>query len=266
MLELHENGKHIKIGLTSKLSISSVNEIIQLTVDNSNHNLRDLNPQFQSASICSDNENIFNGIFTLSDGLTISGGNAIELQKFYLKWEAAQLERTNVTFKVPSSRNDKTGGVAPFNPYFFAVVNKVARTSKSFDLIGFGEFLSHDELKFVHQYCSFHPALRKYISIKNESGLAERVSISCKSFELIVVNALAHVEGYRDKLRFESLYVLRGCEIAKPIELDEGDFSSSKFLMEFDHVLDSPSIWSESIDFYNHESSGGLLDILNLPF
>lgn len=266
MLDINENGKHIRICLTNKLSISSVNDIIHLTVDNLDNNLRDSALQFKSTSINSDDENIFNGVFTFANGLTISGENAIELQKLYLDWEALQLERTNVTFKVPSSRNDSTGGVAPFNPYFFAVVNKVARISKSFDLTGFGEYLTLQELQFVHQYCSFHPDLRKYISIKDEFGSAERVSISCKAFELIVVNALAHVEGYRDKVRFKSLYESRGTQIEMHTDPDDEDLSTSKFLMEFDHVLDSPSIWNESLDFYNYESSGGLLDLLNLPF
>ena len=77
-------------------------------------------------------------------------------------------------------------------------------------------------------------------------------------------NALAHVEGYRDKIRFESLYQLRDMRIE--VESESVDFASSKFLMEYEHVLDAPSIWKESIDFYSYESSGGFLDVLNLPF
>ncbi|BBL22166.1 MULTISPECIES: hypothetical protein [Acinetobacter] len=265
MLEFIENDKHIQIALKNKLSISSVGEIINLTVDNTNYNLRGLSPQFKSASISLENENVFNGVFSFTDGLTISGKNSIELQELYLGWEAVQLERTHVTFKVPVSRIDSTGGVAPYNPYFFAVVNKIARISKSFDLIGFGEFLDDREMKFVHQYCSFHPALRKHITMKDEFGSSERVSISCKAFELLVFNALAHVEGYRDKLRFKSLYESRSKQVEMHVDLDD-EFSSSKFLMEYEHVLDSPSIWNESFDFYNYESSGGLLDFLNLPF
>lgn len=50
------------------------------------------------------------------------------------------------------------------------------------------------------------------------------------------------------------------------VESESVDFASSKFLMEYEHVLDAPSIWKESIDFYSYESSGGFLDVLNLPF
>ena len=135
MLEFIENDKHIQIALKNKLSISSVGEIINLTVDNTNYNLRGLSPQFKSASISLENENVFNGVFSFTDGLTISGKNSIELQELYLGWEAVQLERTHVTFKVPVSRIDSTGGVAPYNPYFFAVVNKIARISKSSDRV-----------------------------------------------------------------------------------------------------------------------------------
>lgn len=264
MLELNENGCLIAITLKNKLSIDKVSDIICLTLNNEHISLTSLAPKFKSVSVSSDDENILNGNFTLSNGIFISDSNSVELQKLYLKWEVKQLNRSSITFKVPSNRYDSKGGVAPYNPYFFAVVNKLARTTHGFDLIGFGEYLSLNEMKFVHQYCSFHPALRKYISLKDESGISERVSISCKSFELIVDNALAHVVGYRDKVRFESLYQMRDMQIVA--ELDENDFGTSKFLIEYDHVLDSPSIWKESIDFYNYESSGGLLDVLNLPF
>lgn len=33
------------------------------------------------------------------------------------------------------------------------------------------------------------------------------------------------------------------------VESESVDFASSKFLMEYEHVLDAPSIWKESIDF-----------------
>lgn len=264
MLELNENGCLISISLKNKLSIEKVSDIICLSVNNEHINLTSLSPKFKSDSISNEDENILRGIFTLSNGICFSEINSMALQNLYLQWEENQLSRSSVTFKVPSSRYDDKGGVAPYNPYFFAVVNKLARRSHGFDLIGFGEYLLWNEMKFVHQYCSFHPALRKYITLKDESGISERISISCKAFELIVENALAHVAGYRDKIRFESLYQMRGMEIG--IDLDNNDFTTSKFLMEYDHVLDSPSIWKESIDFYNYESSGGLLDVLNLPF
>ncbi len=264
MLELKENGCNITITLKNKLSIENVSDIICLSVNNEQLPLTQLAPKFKSTSVNSDDENILNGIFTLSNGIIFSAPNSTELQNLYLQWEATQLNRSSITFKVPTSRYDSKGGVAPYNPYFFAIVNKLARTTHGFDLIGFGEYLSRNEMKFVHQYCSFHPALRNYISLKDESGISERVSISCKAFELIVDNALAHVEGYRDKIRFESLYQLRDMRIE--VESESVDFASSKFLMEYEHVLDAPSIWKESIDFYSYESSGGFLDVLNLPF
>lgn len=264
MLELNENGCTITVKLKNKLSIENVSDIICLSVNDDELPLTQLSPKFKSTSVSSDDDNILNGQFSLSNGIVFSIPNSVELQNLYLEWEAIQLDRSCITFKVPSSRYDTKGGVAPYNPYFFAVVNKLARTTHGFDLIGFGEYLTRNEMKFVHQYCSFHPALRKYISLKDESGISERVSIGCKIFELIVDNALAHVEGYRDKIRFESLYQMRDIQVE--VELEQDDFATSKFLMEYEHVLDSPSIWKESIDFYNYESSGGFLDVLNLPF
>lgn len=264
MLELNENGWNCTVTLKNKLSIDNVSDIVCFESQNKIILDNMLPLKFTSNSVSSENEDILNGHFTLSDEVDLSVSNSIKVQELYLQWEAEQLERKTVTFKVPTNRFDCKSGVAPYNPYFFAVVNKLARKTHGFDLIGFGEYLNRLELKFVHQYCSFHPELREYISIKDELGSSERVSISCRAFELVVDSALAHVAGFRDKLRFKALYDSRSMPI--DVGFDSDDFATTKFLIEYDHVLDSPSIWKESIDFYNYESSGGFLDVLNLPF
>lgn len=263
MLELIENEVKIIVKINNKLSIKDVNDIIDIELNHKIFNLNQLIFKFTSTT-ASDEEDIFHGYFTLSNDIKLSDYNSEKLQRLYLQWEKIQLSRSSVTFKIPMDRYDCNSGVAPFNPYFFAIVNNLARTSHGFDLVGFGKYLSDNELKFVHQYCSFHPSLRDYLCIKKESSVSERIVIPCKVFELIVDSALAHVSGYRDKIRFKSLYHSRNIGIE--LDLDNEDFSTSKFLIEFDHVLDSPSIYKESFDFNYYESSGGFLDVLNLPF
>lgn len=260
MLKINEFGHKIEFFYNNKISIAQVSDAISLSIDGSNSIiLSSLTPVFISSAVSSLNDDILNSVFHLENGIQISGVNAHLIQEKYLDWEADKLEKTHVTFKIPTDRADNRSGVAPYNPYFFAVINHIARTIRGFDLVGFGQYLSTNELSFVHQYCSFHPALRKFIFSKGELNNANMVLIPCKVFELIVESALAHVDGYRDKIRFSSLYQSRGLT-------DDLEPFTSMFLMEYDHVLDAPSIYKESFDFNYLESSGGLLDILNLPF
>lgn len=257
-------GSEIEISINNKLSIKCVSDAFNIRIENKIKCLTELHPSFLSTEINEENEALLNGSFELSNGMIISGLQALNLQQQYLAWEDTQLCKKNVTFKVPLSKEDCKGGVAPYNPYFFAIINKLARTSKNFDLKGVGEYLSQREIDFVHQYCSFHPALRQFLSIKDDYFHSDRTMIPCKIFELMVESALAHVEGYRDKIRFKALYESRALTLNK--DGDDLDTDTIKFLMENEHVLDSLSIWSEDFDFYSNQSSGGFLDMLNLPF
>lgn len=263
MLKINEFGHSIEIFYNNKISITQVSDAFGISIDGSNSiNLTILAPSFNSSAVSNLNDDILNGVFHLDNGINISGVNAHLIQEKYLDWEASVLNKSHITFKIPTDRTDNSSGVAPYHPYFFAVINNLARTIRGFDLVGFGQYLSTNELRFVHQYCSFHPSLRKFIFSKGELKNDNRVLIPCKVFELIVEGALAHVDGYRDKIRFGALYQSRGLSF----DLDDLEPFTSKFLMEYEHVLDAPSIYKESFDFNYLESSGGLLDVLNLPF
>lgn len=260
MLSFQENNSDISIILNNKLSITQVSDIFNICYDSKSWTLTQFEPVFHSEAISDLSDDLFIGTFSLNNGMKITGSNSLELQKIYLEWEAEQLNRNFITFLLPENKNDLYCGIAPFNPYFFAVINKLARSSHGLDLIGLGTFLSKRELKFIHQYCSFHPALRNFLSLKNPDS--KRVILSCKIVELLVDNAISHVVGYRDKMRFKNLYTSNNIDIST----DEVNFFSTKFLMEYDHILDSSSIWKEEFDFFNSVSHGGQLDILNLPF
>lgn len=265
MLEINDLNQKIELINNNKLSISQVSDAFKISFSAGEYVLlTSLNPRFNSSSIFDEDENLLNGEFVFDNGIKLTGEDSLILQKHYLAWEADCLNRNSVCFKLPRNRDDRMGGVTPSNPYFFAAINKVARVLRGFDLIGFGQYISKEEMAFVHQYCSFHPVLRRFILSKSNFESLDRVIIPCAVFELFVENALAHVEGYRDKLRFQSLYLTRGVLLNG--DPDGLDISESKYLMECEHVLDAPSIYKENFDFGTLESSGGLLDVLNLPF
>jgi hypothetical protein len=260
MLEINEFGHKIELFYNNKISITQVSDLISVSIDKSDSIcLSLLKPNFSSTAVSIISDDVFNGTFHLENGMKISGVNSLLIQEKYLDWEANILTKSYITFKIPADRTDNRSGVAPFNPYFFAVINKLARTIRGFDLVGFGQYLSSEELNFVHQYCSFHPELRNFIFSKVGINNGNRVQIPCKVFELFVESALAHVDGYRDKIRFSTMFQSRGLT-------DDLEPFTSKFLMEYEHVLDAPTIYKECFDFNYLEGSGGLLDVLNLPF
>ncbi|MBF4453888.1 hypothetical protein IRT38_00470 (plasmid) [Acinetobacter sp. SK-43] len=262
MFSFKENGFDISIGFNNKLSINRVSDNIDISISGEKYLLSDLNPIFKSESISNISDEIYIGSFLLNNGISISGENSIELQKAYLLWESNQLNRSNITFILPKNRDDKKSGIPLFHPYFFAVVNKLARTSSGLDLVGFGKYFDQNEINFIHQYCTFHPALRQFLTLKLHLSNSNRIVVQCRIIELILESAIAHVVGYRDKIRFNNLYLSHNI----PTNNDEIDFFITKFLMEYDHVLDSSCIWKEEFDFFKGVGSGGHLDILNLPF
>lgn len=270
MLEINNLDQKIKIELKNKMSINSALDLVELSINGKVLDKKELEFSFNSFDISDEDDQLFTGEFKVSEGISISDRDALELQKLYLAWEAEKLDRKHVTYMLPSGKDDnKSNGVAMYNPYFLAVANKYSR-ERDFDLLGFGLYLRENEYKFLHQYCAFHPAIRKFITLKDESSTNERTVIQCNIFELVVANGLAHIEGYRDHIRFKSIFESKGIEAYDDgldddcDENDENYICEMKFLMEYDHVLDSKSIWSESLDFYSGRSSGGQLDLLNI--
>lgn len=262
MFSFKENGLDISISFNNKLSINQVSDTLNISFSGKKYLLTELEPTFKSESISTFSDEILVGSFLLNNGVCISSENSIEIQKKYLSWESSQLNRSNITFILPKSRDDTNSGIPSFHPYFLAVVNKLARTSRGIDLVGYGKYFEQNELNFIHQYCTFHPALRQFLTLKEHLSNSSRIVISCKIIELLLDSAIAHVVGYRDKIRFNNLYLSHN----SPINNDEIDFFSSKFLIEYEHVLDSSCIWKEEFDFFKGVGSGGHLDILNLPF
>lgn len=273
MLNFSVSQHRINIELRNKLSVGSPKELLKLSIDNSLVSQEDLLCSFDSTDISDHDEQLFDGTFQLTKDLTVDGEAALELQKLYLSWESEKLDRKQVSYTLPCNRDEnKSNGVALYNPYFLAIANKCSR-ERSFDLLGFGQYLSEKEMHFLHQYCAFHPAIKRFLTAKDKACLVDgRSIIPCNIFEMVVENGLAHIEGYRDHLRFQKLFEARSIESFDDLsEFDDedeelGDIVDLKFLIEYDHVLDSPSIWSENLDFYSKTSSGGQLDLLNMPF
>lgn len=263
MLVFEESGREIKIMKSMKLSISTATDILNVFIDENPYKLIDSDLKFNSTDIL--NDQLLIGNFTLCDSIVLTVEDSFLLQNIYLDWESQQLQRSYITFNNPSSKADTNGGVASYHPYFTAIVNKISRY-KNFDLKGFGKYLSDTEMKFVHQYSAFHPELNKFVKLRDALPSTNRNLLPCGMFDLVVCNALAHVECYRDRVRFDTLYEARNFKTNDSNFTEYFDLNSCKLMMDYDHVLDSPSIWSEKLDFLNSQSSGGFLDLLNLPF
>jgi hypothetical protein len=66
----------------NKLSIENVSDIICLSVNNEQLPLTQLAPKFKSTSVNSEDENILNGIFTLSNGIIFSAPNSLNCKTY----------------------------------------------------------------------------------------------------------------------------------------------------------------------------------------
>lgn len=268
MLNIQNSQNSMTIELSKKLSLNAATDLIKLSIDGLLVPQDEVLFTFNSTDISDDDDRLFIGEFRVNEDLVIDGEDALKLQQMYLNWEDEKLNRTHVSYTLPSNRNsDKSNGVAIYNPYFLAAINKHSR-NRNFDMLGFGRYLDEREFAFLHQYCAFHPAIRRFIATKDDYSIGGHITIPCHIFEMVIENGLAHIEGYRDHIRFKGIFESRNIEIVDDFEEDEDttDLSNIKFLIEYDHVLDSPSIWNESLDFYSKTSSGGQLDLLNMPF
>lgn len=248
------DGKEIQIELLGKLSFSDIREIVRLTIDGAISPLATNDLQFKSEDIEQEDPTIFSGHFSLSNGMIFSKEDSIAIQKLYLDWETEVLSKDSVVYKIPAGRNDKSAGVPIYHPYFVAMFNRMCR-NKGFDLEAFGTFASQKEKVFAYQYTAFHPSMIDLaLGRVKESRLPQRVVVKDFMFELMMENACAHIEGYRDHKRFEKLYQINNMEYEK----------DGVYLIEYDHVLDA-DLSQEFINFQNRTGCGGFLDFLNLP-
>lgn len=246
--------KKITVEIINKLSFSDVREILKVEIDGVNYPVSNHDFIFKSVDIEHENPTIFDGQFHLLNGMVFSVEDSVALQKMYLDWESNILSKESVVYKVPTGRNDMSAGVPMYHPYFIAMFSSMCR-KKGFDLEAFGCFSSEKEKIFAYQYTAFHPSMIEFAVGKlKESHLPQRVVVRDFMFELMIENACAHVEGYRDHLRFEKLSQMNNVEFTK-----EGTY-----LIEYDHILDA-DLSAEFIDFQERTGCGGFLDILKLP-
>ena len=248
------NDKKITVELINKLSFTDVRKILKVTIDGSIYPVSKNDFLFKSVDIENENPTVFEGQFRLLNGMTFSVEDSLILQKMYLDWEAAVLAKESVVYKVNTGRNDTSAGVPMYHPFFNAMYSRMCR-KKGFDLEAFGTFSSEKEKTFAYQYTAFHPSMVEFaVGRLKESSLPQRVVIRDFMFELMMENACAHIEGYRDHLRYEQLAQINNVDYCK----------DGKYLIEYDHVLDA-DLSAEFIDFQERSGFGGFLDILNLP-
>lgn len=254
MLTTIIDDKKITVQMINKLSFSDAREILKVEIDGVNYPVSNTDFIFKSVDIENENPTIFEGQFSLLNGLVFSLEDSIAIQKMYLDWESNVLSKESVVYKVPTGRNDNSAGVPVYHPYFVAMFNRMCR-KKGFDLEAFGTFSTHKEKTFAYQYTAFHPSMVEFaIGRLKDSVLPQRVVVKDFMFELMIENACAHIEGYRDHLRFEKLSQLNNVEYSK----------DGAYLIEYDHILDA-DLSSEFIDFQDRTGCGGFLDIMNLP-
>ncbi|NWK53194.1 hypothetical protein HYG89_11685 [Acinetobacter sp. SwsAc5] len=254
MLTTTINDKKITVELINKLSFTDVREILKVTIDGSKYPVSKNDFLFKSVDIENENPTVFYGQFQLLNGMTFSVEDSLTLQKMYIDWEAAVLAKDSVVYKVHAGRSDTSAGVPMYHPYFNAMYSLMCR-KKGFDLEAFGTFSSAKEKTFAYQYTAFHPSMVEFaVGRLKESRLPQRVVVKDFMFELMMENACAHIEGYRDHLRYEQLAQINHVDYCK----------DGKYLIEYDHVLDA-DLSSEFIDFQERSGFGGFLDILNLP-
>lgn len=246
--------KKVTVEIGNKLSFSDVRELLKVTIDGTNYAVSNSDFIFKSVDIENDNPTIFEGQFELLNGMVFSVEDSIKLQKMYLQWESQALSKSSIVYKIPKGRNDTSAGVPMYNPYFIAMYSRMCR-QKGFDLESFGGFSSIKEKTFAYQYTAFHPSMIEFaIGRLKDSSMPERVVIKDFMFELMIENACAHIEGYRDHLRFEKLSKINKLEYVK----------DGLYLIEYDHILDA-DLSTEFIDFQERVGCGGFLDVLNMP-
>jgi hypothetical protein len=246
------NGNSIEIEILNKLSVSNFLSLLNVKINGQKYEVTHDDFIFSSNGVFVENQiNVSNGHFSLKNGMIFSLEDSLNLQEFYLNWEKSILDNKNsVLFKIPENRNDLSGGIPQSNPFFHAVLNKIARKYE-IQPYKLGSYLSEKETKFCYQYVAFHPSsLNLVISRLDLSNIKKRAPITTDMFELIMNQALKHVSGYRDNLRYAEFAKMNNLHFKKEY----------KFLVEYEHILDA-DLKSEKIDFQYREAVGGFLDI-----
>lgn len=254
MLSTIIQNKYVTVEIGNKLSISDVRNLLKVTINGVNYTVSTNDFIFNSVGIENDNPTIFKGQFELLNGMVFSVEDSIKLQKMYLQWETETLSKSSIVYKIPKGRNDTSAGIPIYNPYFIAMYSRMCR-QYGFDLESFGGFSSVKEKIFAYQYAAFHPSMIEFaIGRLKDSSMPDRVVIKDFMFELMIKNACAHIEGYRDHLRFENLSKSNKLEYVK----------DDLYFVEYEHILDA-DLSTEYIDFQERVGCGGFLDVLNMP-
>lgn len=245
------NNDLYRFELSGKLSINSMFDAFNIYLNDELVSFKDISFTSGTEEIF---ENILNGHFEIKSN-KIDENNSIILQKLYIECESKFKDRAFINFRLSGSPNSQ-GGFARGLTGFHALINCLAREFYGFDLISFATYLSIDELRFIQEYCSFHPRIREHI-IKKNNTKNNLVVIPTAQLNILIKAALSHVRGYRDFLRLSPM--LEKKNISDGF-YDSGIYAngltvSNKFLID-----------SETFNFNNGEMSGGLLDILSLPF
>lgn len=258
MFKTNIDGLAVELSFKNKLSFNCFSSVIDLKINGVDYPLSADDLILQSEEMLVEDEMFVRGNFKLANGITFSEDDSLALQKMYAQWEESVLSRSNVLYKMPVGREDQSAGIARFNPFFHALMTHIGRKQFGFGGVGLGRFFESNELDFAYQYIAYHPDLHGHLA-KREAKLfaGGRVILNKEVAKKMARNACMHIEGYRDSERYRAVW--------KKNSQAQSSESYIKHLMEYDHVLDS-GIHQESLNLASSSSSGGLLNILDLPF